>query len=122
MFGALSIALTHMRALTRSPTSRPLPRACAEPGQTPVRGRPLVASVAYAGTSAAYIDGVLEAQSVQSFKAAFSFTLCVGSRANEGGDRYFDGEVGEVLVYNGQLPEAQHAAAVAYLMAKWGIA
>jgi hypothetical protein len=80
-----------------------------------------VASVAYAGTSTAYINGAMEAQSVQTFRAAFSFTVCVGSRNNEGGDRYFDGEVGEILVYNGQLPEALHAAAVAYLMDKWSI-
>jgi len=93
-----------------------------EPGTTPVRGRPVVASVVYGGSSFAYLNGALEASSVQSFKAAFSFTLCVGSRNNEGGDRYFDGEVGEVLVYNGQLSDADHAQAVAYLMQKWAVA
>jgi hypothetical protein len=92
-----------------------------EPGTTPVRGRSIVASVVYGGSSFAYINGALEASSVQSFKAAFSFTLCVGSRNNEGGDRYFDGEVGEILVYNGQLSDADHAQAVAYLMQKWAI-
>ena len=91
-------------------------------GATPVHGRPYVASVVYGPSTFLYLNGKLDAQSIASFHAAFSFTVNVGSRNNEGGDRYFDGEVGEIIVYNGQLSEADHAAAVAYLLAKWSIA
>ena len=91
-------------------------------GVTPTRGRPLVVSYLYGPSSFLYINGRLDVASLLDYRAAYSFSLCVGSRNDEGGDRYFDGEVGEILAYNRQLSEQEHADAVSYLMAKWGLA
>ena len=95
-----------------------------EAGTTSVRGRPVVISNVYGPLSFVYVNGKREnvtKSAPDAFHGAFSFSLCVGSRNDEGNDRYFDGEVGEILAYNRQLGDAEHAQAVAYLMAKWGI-
>ena len=67
-----------------------------------IQGQPQVLT-AYTGTSPTYPQSAL------------------GSYFS-GGGRDFRGDVGEVLVYNSVLSQAEHQAVEAYLMAKWGLA
>jgi hypothetical protein len=90
------------------------------PGHRSLANRTIVLSATYSSEqSVAYVDGCTEL--VDKGYGATGRGFFIGSR-NDEMNRYLVGDIGEVLVYDRVLNATEHAAAVAYLSAKWAIA
>ena len=94
----------------------------ADPGHRDLMNRPIVLSATYSpDASIAFVDGCVELEQLGQGNGAAGSGFFVGTR-NDEDDRYLVGDVAEVLVYSRVLNATDHAAAVAYLAAKWNIA
>lgn len=92
-------------------------------GVTDVTQRLVAAEVAYGpGTASSWVSGCPQQQpseSVRPVAAGASANFIVGMRG--GYERYFNGDVAEILVYNRTLSPADESATRAYLMDKYSI-
>ena len=92
----------------------------ADSGASDVTGQQVVAAVVY-NASGAYSFADTCVQSVEpgiAIPASGGSTFMVGSRNNEMG-RYFNGTLGELLVYGRPLNDSERNAVEAYLATKW---
>jgi hypothetical protein len=89
------------------------------PGHRDLLNRPIVLSAIYGDSqSMAFVDGCLELEENPGNGAAGS-GFYVGSR-NDEDERYFVGDIAEILVYDRALNSSEHVALVSYLAQKWG--
>ena len=69
-----------------------------------------------------YRNGVQIATSANATVANFGTTYSLNIGASAAGTNHFNGSIGEILIYNRFLTDAEKASVNAYLMNKWGIA
>lgn len=96
-------------------------QAGATTDQGAINTSPHVASVIINGaTSNSWVDGVQIHNNLNA-GAQVSSGIVIGSNIPPGGSNYFDGDIGEVIRYNGALDTTDRQNIENYLRSKWGI-
>ena len=91
-------------------------------GTTNVHGRLVSAAAVYndaPSETTLYVDGCVQKHSADFNGASSASGVMVGSRGDEGGDRYFKGIVGEVIAFDRALNASELAAMQAYFVTQW---
>ena len=85
-----------------------------------MRGRTVSAAAVYAAAeTSVLVDGCVQKSAGEYHGANSSAGVMIGSRGDEGGDRYFRGLVGEVVAFDRALNASELAAMQAYFAAAW---
>ena len=71
------------------------------------------------GSQQVYLNGTLQTQNTQALTAGTSPTLTIGSQG--GVSEFFQGDVGEMMVYSRQLTSGERVNITGYLAWKWGL-